>query len=80
MLPLGRKNRTNAPKSRTPKSKGVGKKTPTIRESIEELDDIVKSLKLGFHRENRTHRAEQPNVEVPVGLGPMPPDAMMNSS
>ena len=32
-------------------------------------------LKLEFHRENRTHRAEKPNVEVTVGLGPMPPDA-----
>ena len=33
------------------------------------------SLKLEFPLENRTHRAEKPNVEVTVGLGPMPPDA-----
>ena len=28
-----------------------------------------------FHRENRTHRAEKPDVELTVYLGPMPPDA-----
>ena len=70
MPPIGRKNRKNAPKSGTPKSKGVGKKTPTIRESIQELDARVKGLREGSQRSPSASpevRQSQPGVD-PVSV------------
>ena len=44
---------------------------------LSDYTDTGTYVKLEFHRENRTHRthrAEKPNAEVTVGLGPMPSD------
>ena len=53
----------------------INDKIDSYINSDKELRSEIGDLKLEFHREIRTHRAEPPDVEVTMCLGPMPPDA-----